>query len=98
MDPSGLVGKAPTTTDPITWIAFLLVVVLVLVLLWQLRTAGEDRRADSASRDAALKAFRDDLAAQRAHDDAQVNKTHDRIDGLSGEVRALSREVAARAA
>lgn len=103
MDPTDLIGKAPATTDPITWIAFLLVVVLVAVLLWQLRSAQQERRdaatersAERENRDEALAAFRADLAAQRAHDASSVAATHTRIDGLATEVRALGQHIASR--
>lgn len=87
MDPTKLVPAAPTTTDPITWIAILLVAVLVAILVWQLRASADDRTH-----------FLGALEAQRAHDSASVAETHKRIDGLSVEVRELSKEVAARAA
>ena len=101
MDPTQLIGNAPATTDPLAWIAVLVVAALVCVLIWQLRASSVERRtvaADmaterrdaAADRAAALAAFRSELAAQRDHDSEQVHETHERITGLSTDARRLA--------
>jgi len=89
MDPTTLIGKAPDTTEPITWIAMLLVVVVVSTLIWQLRAASIERTEARADSTAALAAFRNEMASQRTHDAEQTQQIHQRVDGLSVEVRRL---------
>lgn len=89
--------KPPETNDPITWLAMAGFMAIVGLLWWQLRTAATERheqaseRAEVATRqDSALAAFRAELTAQRAHDEARTERTHERIDQLAGQVGRLA--------
>lgn len=90
MDPTTVIGKAPATDDPLAWIAMLLVAVVVSVLVWQLRQASIERSEAREHSEASLAAFRSEMAAQRAHDGEQTQQIHQRVDGLSVEVRRLA--------
>lgn len=96
-----LLPSPPATTDPITYIAFAVVTALIAVLIWQLRVAAEERASEKESREEALKAFRDELAAQRSHDEKSiaeirndhresVDQIHRRLDGVQTEVTKIA--------
>lgn len=89
-----LLQQPPRTSDPITWIAFLLVTAMVAVLLWQLRAAREERKEERSARQESLAAFRAELSAHREHDERLVAETHRRIDVVAERVQNVHTAVA----
>ena len=84
-----IIPKAPETSDPIVWIAIVLVVGAVSAVFLLVRALREERRE-------ALGAFREEMAEQRKHDASQVAETHKRIDHIADEVADLAKEVASK--
>ncbi len=79
----------PTTSDPVTWIALLLVTALAGYVLWL-------SRACLAERKEMLAAFSAEMKAQREHDDVRTEKLHGRVDAITEGMTTILERIAHR--
>ena len=94
-DPGKLLPAPPVAGDTVTWIATILVGVLVLCLvvgvplLW--RAAREERTEMIEAWRAEGKEWRAEIAAERAHDRERANVIHARLDGIKDKLSDIAR-------
>lgn len=110
MDPTKIIPAPPTATDPVTWFAIAGFVVMILAIFYLAKTlrdsAASNAAASAAASEQSAKASREDrrelvtafaleMQRQRDHDAQAVAETHKRIDGLTDEIRDMSKSIAA---
>lgn len=82
----------PTASDPITWIAIVLVFVLLVgVIVWLPRLFAAFREDQKA----ALAVFAAELKAEREHHAAAVDGLHDRLNSIQTDITKIAARSAA---